>query len=65
MTPLRRQSCICNQARFNDELSVANPDSNYIDWLRETLELAQEAHVMKSNATGISNRLPSSDDRIV
>jgi len=39
------------ESAINAELTATNPNSEYIDWVREALEQAQEAHA-NSNANG-------------
>ncbi|MES2572868.1 MAG: hypothetical protein V4710_22785 [Verrucomicrobiota bacterium] len=37
---------------LHEESIATNPDSEYIDWVREALEQTQQAYAAKSNATG-------------
>ena len=39
---------------LSEESVALNPDSEYIDWVREALEQTQKAHAANSSATGIA-----------
>ena len=40
------------ESALRDEAVAPNPDSSYIDWVREALDQTKQAHGTNSNATG-------------
>lgn len=42
------------ESALRAESTLPNPDSEYIDWLHEALEQAQQSHDANSNADGIA-----------